>query len=260
MLDEETKINIVEPEKAVLSCPEHGEYEGYIMRLKLGSVDAVCPECMKLEIEEERKDLYKRIEVNKNRDTFNQSAIPPRYQKRQFEDYKAVSQESDDIKTLMMRYSDRFGVVLDHGTSFFFIGGPGTGKTHIACSVAMSIVNNGYTAKYTTLLDIISKVKTCWVKGSDLSEDDIISEYTKPDLLIIDEVGLGNLGQKDKEMAFRVINRRYEGERPLITISNYDLNQANKALGVPTVSRMTSGGGKVLVFNWGDYRQSVDKF
>ncbi|WP_181944086.1 ATP-binding protein, partial [Klebsiella pneumoniae] len=73
---------------------------------------------------------------------------------------------------------------------------------------------------FTTALKIAREFKSTWSKTATRSEEDVIRFFTKPDLLIIDEVGI-QFGSKAEEMImFEIINTRYERLKPTILISN----------------------------------------
>lgn len=250
------KIPSLPPGKeAILNCSKHGEYKGCITKLNGMEIKDICPECLREEAEEDKRSIHERRALNAKLDVFNKSAIPPKYRTKTFNDYLPTHKGAEDLKALMMRYANNFKKVLENGVSFFFIGTTGTGKTHVACSVAMQIIRNGHTAMYTDMIDIPTQIKRSWSSASEYSEHDYIEGYVRPDLLIMDEVGLGQLDQKEKRMIFSVIKRRYEEGKPSIYISNYTEQQAQKALGSPAIRRMTSGGGKIIHCNWGDYTE-----
>ena len=252
-------INTVDSK--ILSCPKHGKYEGYTTVVSdERSINSVCPECLEEENDRARQELYKRIALSGSRDVFNRSCIPPRYQKSNFAGYKPTCEKSEAVKSLLSRFTASFDIAVLNGTSFLLSGKTGTGKTHLACAIAMNVMRNGHTAMYTSLVDAVSRVKTTWIKSSQITADGMIDEFVKFDLLLIDEIGLGPISSKEREIVFMIINRRYEQEKPTIGISKFSEREVCKILSIEAVSRLKSGGGGVLVFDWLDYRQNQRKF
>lgn len=95
-----------------------------------------------------------------------------------------------------------------------FLGPPGVGKTHLACSLAVAACQAGHMTYYTSLDDMVRKLRAADAAGS-LSRQ--IRTYLRPSLLIIDEVGYLPLGRADANLVFQVISRRYETSSTIIT-------------------------------------------
>jgi DNA replication protein DnaC len=73
-----------------------------------------------------------------------------------------------------------------HGQNVLIFGPPGVGKTHLAIGLGRKIVEQGHTARFTTataLLAVLGKAESEGVLS------DKLTEYAKPRLLIIDELG-----------------------------------------------------------------------
>ena len=95
-----------------------------------------------------------------------------------------------------------------------FLGPPGTGKTHLACAIAVSAVSAGHSAYFTTLDDMVRKLRTADAAG-DLNRQ--MRTYLRSAILIIDEVGYLPLDRRDANLVFQVIARRYEKGSVIIT-------------------------------------------
>lgn len=252
-------INTVDSK--IITCDKHGKYEGYTTVVSdEKSINSICPECLEEETNSDREELYERIALSGSLNVFNQSCIPPRYQKSNFGGYKPSCEKAEAIKSVLCRFTVSFKVAALNGTSFLFSGKTGTGKTHLACSIAMNIVKQGHTAKYTSMVDAISKVKATWSGTSQLTEDEMIDKFIDFELLIIDEIGLGSLSPKERNIIFMIIDRRYSNNKPTIGISKFPEVKVCQMIGEETVSRLKSGGGGVLIFDWGDYRLNQRKF
>ena len=59
-----------------------------------------------------------------------------------------------------------------------------------------------------------------WGTGGGESESAAIAALTKPDLLILDEVGMQHGSDFERNLLFDVMNERYENRRATLVISN----------------------------------------
>lgn len=83
------------------------------------------------------------------------------------------------------------------------IGPPGVGKTHLAVSFGIQAIHKGFTVLYLSVFDFARAIK------EDIYQE-LVSQYVKPHLLIIDELGMKNLSSWQRELLLEVIHRRYE--------------------------------------------------
>jgi len=95
-----------------------------------------------------------------------------------------------------------------------FIGQPGTGKTHLSIALGLKALSYGYTCLFTTVWDMIT---TLQASRADMTYKKKIEYYTKPNLLILDELGYRSMGETTVEDFFEIIARRYEKKSTIVT-------------------------------------------
>jgi DNA replication protein DnaC len=93
------------------------------------------------------------------------------------------------------------------------IGPPGTGKTHLAQALGYEAIKRGHTVRYVSIFDLVREL----MDEESLASGKLLSKYLKPDLLIIDDMGLKQLPARAGEHLFEVIMRRYELRSTLMT-------------------------------------------
>ena len=84
----------------------------------------------------------------------------------------------------------------------------------------------------------------------------MVAGFIRPDLLILDEVGVQFGSETEKMILFEIINGRYEQLKPTIVISNL-ADALTDYLGERVVDRLREGGGRMLIFDWPSYRRQA---
>ncbi len=214
-----------------------------------------CPECSK-EADNDRQDEERKS--NKERDikaALQSAGITKRFFEATFANYEAKNKTQIYALNQASQYADNFAVDAQRGRCMAFVGNPGTGKTHLAASIAREVISQGFTARMTTVGDYVREIKDfCWGRDKSRTETEVVSEYRKYDLLVLDEVGVQFGTTTEENLIFTLINKRYEDMKPTLVISNEDEAGLQKYLGERTFDRITEGGGSIIPFTWESYR------
>jgi IstB-like ATP binding protein len=110
---------------------------------------------------------------------------------------------------------------------------PGLGKSHLVQAIGYQAVKAGYTVLYRSVFDLVRDFLHDEVLGQ---EDKMLTTYLKPELLIIDDMGMKQLPRRSGECLFEVVMRRYETRSTMMT-SNRPLEDWGKLLGdVPSAT------------------------
>lgn len=135
---------------------------------------------------------------------------------------------SIDRKTIFELATCRF---VRERTDVLFLGPPGVGKTCLAQALGYSAIQQGFEVLYRSIFDLIRDFLQA---EAFTQQDKTLRKYLKPDLLIIDDMGLKALPKHSGEYLFEVIMRRYENRSTIMT-SNRPLEDWGHLLAdVPT--------------------------
>jgi DNA replication protein DnaC len=122
---------------------------------------------------------------------------------------------------------------IERNESILFIGENGTGKSHLAQSLALMACQSGYKAYYTTCSELIGDLNA---GVYEKTLDKRMRKYINPELLIIDEMGHDRLELqviKEAHLLFKVIDQRYKDNKSLIFTTNIEEQDWPEFLGDP---------------------------
>ena len=114
-----------------------------------------------------------------------------------------------------------------------WLGPPGVGKSHLVQALGYQAIKAGFGVLYRSIFDVVRDFLHDEALGG---EDKVLAKYLKPDLLIIDDMGMKQLPKRSGEYLFEIIMRRYETRSTMLT-SNRPLEDWGKLLGdVPSAT------------------------
>jgi DNA replication protein DnaC len=97
----------------------------------------------------------------------------------------------------------------------------------LAQAIGHQAIKQGHIVLYRSIFDVVRD----FLQDEALEgQDRILNKYLKPDLLIIDDMGMKNLPKRSGETLFEIIMRRYETRSTLMT-SNRPLEDWGKLIG-----------------------------
>lgn len=106
-------------------------------------------------------------------------------------------------------------------------GPPGVGKSHLVQAIGRQLVHAGFTVLYRSIFDA---VRDFLHDEAFEGHDRVMARYLKPDLLILDDMGLKQLPKRSGEYLFEIIMRRHE-LRAMMMTSNRPLEDWGKLIG-----------------------------
>lgn len=193
------------------------------------------------------KKILLRIKAEKLLKTSN---IAERFKQRTFETFKTYDDKTNKAKSKALNYISEIEDKLKNCVNLFIIGNGkvGTGKTHLACAIAQSLMNEkGIPCKFINSANLIIELKDSFD----------IKPFVDVEVLIIDDLGKEKGTPWVCEQFYAILNNRYENMRPtIITIENglnsLESNYGEKSKAI--ISRLTENFN-LIVLDGQDYRQ-----
>ena len=147
-----------------------------------------------------------------------------------FRDQKSIDDFDFEFNTSVKRkqiYDLAAGDFVRKHHDAILVGPPGVGKCHLVQSIGRQLIRDGFTVYYRSIFDC---VRDFLHDEAGEGHDRILNRYLKPDLLILDDMGMKQLPKKSGEFLFEIIMRRHELRSTMMT-SNRPLEDWGKLIG-----------------------------
>lgn len=130
-------------------------------------------------------------------------------------------------------YALASGRVIQERRDALLVGPPGVGKSHLVQAAGYALLRAGFSVWYRSIFDAVHELKH---DEAFENHEKIMVKYLKPDLLILDDMGMKQLPPRSGEYLFEIIMRRYERRSTFLT-TNRPLEDWGKLVGdVPAAS------------------------
>ncbi len=143
--------------------------------------------------------------------------------------YDFAAQPAVDRQQIRELATGRF---VANGEAVLLLGPPGVGKTHLSIGIGRAVITAGYTVLFTSATALIAQLVTAHAAGR---LEERLVHYSKPKLLIIDELGYLPVEPDAAHVLFQLVSRRYERGSILLT-SNRAVGEWGTVFGDPVVA------------------------
>ncbi len=261
--------------KKCIKCGEEYEPKYYdLLNTKILRGAGNCPKCAKKiwedEEAKEKADLLARINETKTHYILN-SGIPGKFRSATFNSFDKGWQ--DKAKDYCEKYAQIFPAdQRPRGYPSLYLWSAkdwGTGKTHLSCAIALSIINRWAgegtcpQIRFISEYDLFRSIQATFNYNREEgqfkdSEAKIIKDLTYCDLLVLDDVGKQTNLKPDfvQRILFSLIDGRYKLQLPIILTANINADGLKRHLGGASLDRFFEmTGGKSACMDGNSYRR-----
>jgi DNA replication protein DnaC len=151
--------------------------------------------------------------------------IPKRFQNLSFEREPIPSIDRDVVRDVR-RYCEHIDAKLDRGEGMWFLGSPGTGKSHLAYLISQHALAAGRSVAIYTGPRLLDEIRRTYGEDDSGATLDLIDRLTSVQLLHIEDLAVARPTDWVLEQLYNIINGRYENERSIVftcdVISEHD--------------------------------------
>ena len=222
-------------------------------KTKARKIIKICNKCARANRDErEMAGVMKNMKGSQLFNTYavlmRDSTIPSELKDATFKNYKAETQEENDLLEFFKEQSRKYWNDMKGNT--LVTGSTGIGKSHLSVAMA-KLLNDEYknigkpkSFLFVNMTEIIKQIKAGWAdkSGQGVTENQVVKQLTEVDFLILDDLGAQNTEVKPKsdweqDLLFDILDKR---ERTIIN-TNLTSDELKIAYNARNFSRMLKG-------------------
>ncbi len=162
--------------------------------------------------------------------------IPPHYQSASFDNFSAFNEQYQFVMVKLAAYVREFPTGLKK-PGLLFIGGTGTGKTHLAVAVLRKLMVKGFQGLFFDYMNLLARIRAGWNEQANAADREAYQACLDADVLLLDDVGSHRVSEFVEDTITGVVTYRCNHDKPLIVTTNI----ADPDAGFNLLQRSASG-------------------
>lgn len=106
------------------------------------------------------------------------------------------------------------GSFVDAGRNIIFVGGTGSGKTHLAIAIATNLIRQGKRACFYNVVDLVNKLEQ---EKTQANTGRLANRLKNFDAIVLDELGYLPFSEAGGALLFHLVSKLYEKTSLIIT-------------------------------------------
>jgi DNA replication protein DnaC len=158
--------------------------------------------------------------------------VPKRFRNLSFErePVPSIGRDAPEVVRAVRRYCDRIDEMLDRGEGMWFLGSPGTGKSHLAYLISQHALAAGRSVAIYTGPRLLDEIRRTYGEEDSGSTLDLIDRLTSVELLHIEDLAVARPTDWVLEQLYNIVNGRYENERSIVFTCDLTGDDENASL------------------------------
>lgn len=157
-------------------------------------------------------------QVQRRRSSRLSHAVPRKFRNLGFEREPIPSIErTAPVQVRAVRqFCDRVDEMLDRGQGMWFLGNPGTGKSHLAYLISQHALQAGRSVAIYSAPRLLDEIRATYDDDRAGATLDLIDRLTSVELLHIEDLAVARPTDWVLEQLYNIINGRYENEKSIV--------------------------------------------